>query len=626
MIDKVQYPMLARLEQPFLDIKQLGYSELTVLAGEVRELIIEVVSKNGGHIAPSLGVVELTIALLRVFNPDNDRIIWDVGHQSYPYKILTDRRDRFHTLRQFNGISGFSNVSESRYDAFGTGHASTSVSAGVGMVCADEILKNARHVISVIGDGSLTGGMAFEGLNALGSTNKPMIVILNDNEMSIGKNVGALSAMLSRILTGESVSAVRRKLKNFIENAPFGDRLKRLAKRFEESVVSLFTPGILFEELGLRYVGPIDGHNVRGIEDALKVALDYKCPVLLHITTIKGYGFAPAEEHPENFHSSSSFDRATGLQDKGGVGSSWTDKFGEKMLELGERDKRVMAVTAAMTDGVGLTKYAKAFPDRFFDVGIAEEHATTFAAGLAISGLKPYVAIYSTFLQRAFDQIIHDVALQKLPVRFCIDRAGLVGNDGATHHGAFDISYLRIIPNMNIWLPRDTDELSEMLELSLDWQNLPLAIRYPRGRVILDDSIPKQKLALGEPEVVFEGNGDIVIVSAGHMFSEANKFYNKLKSSGINPTLVNLRFLSPLNTNRLVELTGSAKHVWSFEENVRAGGVGEMLTCLLATNKSTAHVNIMSLPNSFVTHGNTDKLRESVELTADAAYRLFCSQ
>ncbi len=616
---KTKYPLLESLDLP-ADIKKLSYDELEQLASETREVIIDAVSKTGGHLAPSLGVVELTIALLRICDPLEDRIIWDVSHQSYPYKVLTDRLDKIHTLRTYGGISGFTKITESPYDAFGTGHSSTSISAGMGIACADEIAGLKRKVISVIGDGALGGGMAFEALNHLGATHKPMVVILNDNEMSINKNVGALSASLSRMVTGELATSVRKDIRKLLDAIP-GRRLRQLARKFEEGMLSFFTPGILFEELGLRYIGPIHGHKIKEIEKALNTAFAYEGPVLIHVVTVKGKGYEPAEEHPDSFHGIASFDKETGKPKKFENGKSWTQTFGEKLTSLAEKDDRVVAITAAMKDGTGLNKFAAQFPKRFFDTGITEQHAMTFAAGLAAAGAKPYMAVYSTFLQRAFDQIIHDVALQNLPVRICVDRGGLVGQDGPTHHGVFDVSFLRIIPNMAIFLPKDYSELEAMLELSLNW-NGPVAIRYARGAADTPEGLPFIPVEAGEPEVIYDGK-DYAIVSAGHIFCEAWKFWKKLDENGYESSLINLRFAHPLNNERLMSLLAGKKAVFTFEEGVRTGGTGEMIEIMMCKKSPGTGVHVLALPDEFTTHGSIAQLRELCGLTAEHAWEMF---
>ena len=613
----MEYPLLERLRLPS-DIKALSYDELDALAEETRQFILNTVSQNGGHLAPNLGVVELTLALLRTTEPMTDRIIWDVSHQSYPFKILTDRYRKFHTLRQFGGISGFTKPEESPYDAFVAGHASTSISAGLGIAAADALLKRTRKVVSIIGDGSLTGGMAFEGLNNLGASGLPMVVILNDNEMSIGHNVGALSSTLSRMLTGERSTALRRDIKKFLESMPA--KIANLARKTEEGLLSFFTNGILFEELGLRYIGPIDGHKVREVEKALTTAFQHNRPVLIHVATVKGKGYSHAEEHPENYHGISSFNIETGKPKKFNGDKTWTDAFGEKLTEMAADEPRIVAITAAMRDGTGLKGFAEKYPERFFDVGIAEEHAVTFAAGLAISGIRPYIALYSSFLQRGYDQLIHDVAQQNLPVTFCIDRAGLVGEDGSTHHGAFDTSYLRTVPGLTVFLPKDLYELDRMLEASLTLRG-PSAIRYPRGAAASFE-LPLNPIVIGEAEFIKKG-GETAIVSAGHIFTEAFKFHTMLEQGGRKAALINLRFAKPLNKESLINELKDKTEIFCFEENIRSGGIGEMLATLLLEAGITAKLNIISLGNDFITHGAPHKLRELVGITAEKVYEAY---
>lgn len=613
-----EYPLLESLLLPS-DIQKLSYEELDKLAAETREYIISCVSKNGGHLAPSLGVVELTIAVLRMCDPLHDRVIWDVSHQSYPFKILTDRFSRFHTVRTFGGISGFTKIEESPYDAFGTGHSSTSISAGLGIVSADKILGRERKVFAIIGDGALSGGMAFEGLNSLGISKKRMIVILNDNEMSISPNVGAISNALSRMVTGEVASSLRNDVNKVISAIPLR-RLRKLGHKFEESIISFFTTGTLFEEFGLRYIGPVNGHKVKDIEKAIATAYAYDGPVLIHVSTKKGKGYAPAEENPSLFHGVGSFNAETG-EIFPSKGISWTQAFGDKLVSMAEKDKRIVAITAAMSDGTGLNKFRDAFPDRFFDTGIAEQHAMTFAAGLAVSGARPYVALYSSFLQRAFDQVIHDVALQKLPVRICIDRGGLVGQDGPTHHGVFDISYLRIIPNLAIMLPRDIKELEDMMELSLDWDG-PVAVRYARGSAFSDNNIPRHEIVPGEPEIIYHGK-DCAVIFAGHIFDEAYKLWKMLEDSGRSSSLINLRFIKPLNMDSILKELNGKKTVFTFEDNVISGGAGEMLKIAIKDSYPETDVHIMAVPDKFITQGTIKELRLECGLTAENAFKLL---
>jgi len=596
------------------DIKKLSYQDLISLASEVREYIIDVVSKNGGHLAPSLGVVELTIALLRMTDPLKDRIVWDVGHQSYAYKILTDRRDRFPTLRKFQGISGFNKISESPYDAFGVGHSSTSISSGLGIKVANVLQNRDIKTIAVIGDGSMTAGLAFEGLNNAGHLKKNLVVILNDNEMSISPNVGALSNYLSKVMTGEIYTKFREEFQHFLEKSPFvGGPILQFAKKLEEGIKGFFTPGIIFEELGFKYIGPVNGHDIKDLEDALHNAFIQTSPVLIHIITKKGKGYKPAEESPSKFHGVSKFDKETGTTVKFSE-KTYTQVFGETLTEMASCNDKIVGITAAMPDGTGMSILKSRFPDRVFDVGIAEQHATTFAAGLAAGGLKPYVAIYSTFLQRAYDQIIHDVALQKLPVVFCIDRAGFVGDDGPTHHGAFDLSYLRIVPNMVIMAPKDARELEEMLKLSENI-DLPVAIRYPRGAADKYD-LSFSPISIGDPEVVFDG-GEITIVSVGHIFKESIETYKILKDSGVESTLINLRFIKPLNKDILIKAFIGKKLIVTVEENSIYGGVGEYIQSIVNDIDLSIKVLKFGIPDIFVEHGDLETLRKLVGLKAD---------
>jgi len=602
-------------------IKELCNEELKKVADEVRELIIDVVSKNGGHLAPSLGVVELTIALLYVFKPDYDRIVWDVGHQSYAYKILTDRKDRFHTLRTFKGISGFIKPSESVYDAFGVGHTSTSISAALGIKTASDLLKQKKNVVAVIGDGAMTGGIAYEGLNNLGQLDKDMIVILNDNEMSISKNVGAISKHLSKILSGDIYTKFRKDVQKFLENAPLGGQLLHVAKKMEEGLIGFFTPGVIFEELGLRYFGPIDGHNIKELIFALKSAQKQEGPVLLHVITTKGKGYKFAEENPDIFHGVSSFNKEDGKPIKFKSNKTFTAAFGDKICEMAINNEKIVAITAAMADGTGLKKFASLFPERFFDVGIAEQHATTFSAGLAISGLKPYLAIYSTFFQRAFDQIIHDVALQNLPVVFCIDRAGLVGEDGPTHHGAFDLSYLRCIPNITIMMPKNIFELERMLELSENI-NSPVAIRYPRGESFEISGYIDKDVVLYEPEIV-KNKGEIAIISAGHIFGEAFMAVKELEEKGIDVSLMNLRFLKPIDEKQVVAFLKEKKLVITLEENSIKGGVGDEVASIISANNLHIRLIKLGLPDCFVEHGSVEILRKQLKIDSNSIVKLI---
>jgi len=595
------------------DIKNLSINELKVLAREIRETIIDTTSKTGGHLAASLGVVELTIALHYIFNTPSDKIIWDVGHQAYAHKLLTGRRERFHTLRQYNGISGFPKREESPYDTMSTGHSSTSISAGLGISTAMYLNKKQDKVISVIGDGSMTAGMAFEGLNQAGHTGRDLIVVLNDNAMSIAPNVGAFSSFVSRKMAGKRFVNFKRELENFIGSLPgVGENILRIMQKSEESLLTFLTPGMLFEAFKFRYIGPVNGHNIEQLLDTFKTTLHLKGPVLVHVLTVKGKGYEPAEKDPSHFHGIGAFDVCNGLscKPKEKQPPSYTSIFGKAMVEFGQTDKKLFAVTAAMPEGTGLIKFGETFPDRFVDVGIAEQHAVTFAAGLATEGLNPVVAIYSTFLQRAFDQIIHDVCLPNLHVVFAIDRAGLVGADGPTHHGSFDITYMRHIPNMTIMAPKDENELRHMLYTALYHITGPVAVRYPRGNglgVPLDTEY--KKLPIGKAEILREGK-DIAILAIGSTVAPALEAANHIQQSGISVGVVNCRFAKPLDTElaKIAEKTG---RILLVEENTRIGGFGSAVLELL-NDEGLYNIKVrrIGLPDRFIEHGPTDILKK----------------
>ena len=611
------------------DLKALSRSELPILASEIRKVIIEVVSKNGGHLAPSLGTVELAIAIHYVFNAPADKIIWDVGHQSYAHKLLTGRREQFHTLRQLDGICGFTRMSESPYDAFSTGHSSTSISAGLGIACAKRLKNDKSKVIAVIGDGSMTAGLAYEGLNQAGDINKNIIVILNDNDMSIAHNVGALSSFLSRAFSAKYLQDFKKELKDFLKSLPkVGDDIYQFAKRSKESFKTFITPGMLFEAFNFEYFGPINGHNLNHLIDILN---NIKClnePVLLHVSTKKGKGYSPAEKNPVYFHGVGCFNADTGesLNKECSV-PTYTQVFGETLFQMAKKDERIVAVTAAMPEGTGLVKFAKAYPDRFFDVGIAEQHAVTFAAGLATEGFKPVVAIYSTFLQRAYDQILHDVCIEALPVVFAIDRGGIVGEDGATHNGLFDLSYLRSLPNMVVMAPKDENELARMLTTSLAHKG-PIAVRYPRGDVegvkIEKRDIP---LPIGKGEILQKGN-DVLILAIGRSVSEALAAHSTLAEKGISATVVNCRFVKPLDADLIGALAGEIPRIITVEENVRQGGFGSaVLECLSDLGITGFHLQCIGIPDTFVEHGPQKILRSKYGIDAstivDTAKRLI---
>jgi len=616
--EKKDYPILSKINSP-ADLKKLSLDELTRLAADVRGKIIETVSKTGGHLAPNLGVVELTIALHYVFDAPRDKIIWDVGHQSYTHKLLTGRRDSFHTLRTYGGISGFPKRDESPYDTFDTGHSSTSISAGLGISTAKALKKERARVIAVIGDGSMTAGMAFEGLNQAGHTEKDLIVVLNDNAMSISPNVGAFSSFLSRKMTGRRFVYFRKELNNFLKSIPgVGDNIMSLVRKSQDSFITFFTPGMLFEALKFRYIGPIQGHRLDQLIGTLENIRYLAGPILVHVSTMKGRGYPPAEKDPAHYHGVGSFEISTGSPANNILKQppTYTEVFGDTMVDLGGKDKRIFAITAAMPEGTGLNRFAQRFPERFLDVGIAEQHAVTFAAGLAIEGFKPVVAIYSTFLQRAFDQIIHDVCLSNLPVVFCIDRGGLVGEDGQTHHGHFDVTYLRSLPNMIYMAPKDENELRHMLFTALQHPG-PAAIRYPRGRGVGVSLDPEYRvLPIGEAEVVREGN-DLMIIALGTMVGPSLEAAEILDREGLSSCVVNCRFVKPLDP-KLADHARSIGKVIVVEENIKQGGLSSAVLELFNDNDLTnVCVKRIGLPDKFVEHGPVEVLRAKYGLDRD---------
>lgn len=613
--DTKKYPLLNAINSP-ADLKKLSLDEMGRLAAEVRSKIIETVAITGGHLAPNLGVVELTIALHYVFNAPRDKILWDVGHQSYTHKLLTGRRDRFHTLRTYGGISGFPKRSESPYDTFDTGHSSTSISAGLGISTAKTLKGEKEHVIAVIGDGSTTGGIAFEGLNQAGHTEKNLIVVLNDNAMSIGPNVGAFSSFLSRKMTGRRFVYFRREFENFLKSIPgVGENILSLFRKSEDTFMTFFTPGMLFEAFKFRYIGPIQGHRLDLLIDTFQNVRNVDGAVLVHVITVKGKGYTPAEKDPAHFHGVGSFEISTGSPKKTSpyLAPTYTEVFGEAMVDLGKREKKLFAITAAMPEGTGLNKFSEMFPERFLDVGIAEQHAVTFAAGLATEGFRPVVAIYSTFLQRAFDQIIHDVCLPDLPVIFCIDRGGLVGEDGQTHHGHFDITYLRSLPNMTLMAPKDENELRHMLFTALKHSG-PVAIRYPRGRglgVSLDREY--RVIPIGESEVLKEGK-DLTLIALGSMVQPSLEAAAEMEKEGLSATVINCRFVKPLD-RKLADYARRNGKVLVVEENIQQGGLGSAVLELFSdVGLREVTVKRLGLPDSFVEHGPVDMLKEILGL------------
>jgi len=612
--------LLPQIDSP-ADLKKLPRTRLKMLAAEIREKIVQVVSTGGGHLAPSLGAVELGIALHYVFDFSKDRLIWDVGHQAYAHKLITGRREQFSTLRRMGGISGFTRRRESPYDAFSTGHSSTSISAGLGIATAKRLKKEAAKVIAVIGDGSMTAGLAYEGLNQAGDTHKDkdIIVILNDNEMSIGPNVGALSSLLSRTLSGKRLQDFRKDVGSFLKSLPkIGDDVYHFAKRWEDSFKTFVTPGMLFEAFNFEYFGPINGHNIDHLIDILTNIQYRDEPVLLHVTTRKGKGYPPAEKNPVYFHGCGRFEIETGsCAPAEEAAPTYTEVFGAAMVELAEKDEKIVAVTAAMPEGTGLRRFAERFPERFFDVGIAEQHGVTFAAGLATEGFKPVVAIYSTFLQRAYDQLLHDVCLDALPVVFAVDRGGIVGEDGPTHHGLFDLSYLRAMPNMTVMAPRNENELRAMLKSAID-HNGPIALRYPRGGATgtpLDRKIPT--LPIGKAEVLTHGK-DVLILAIGSTVQPALEARQRLAALNIEATVVNSRFVKPVDSERIASLCTEIPNVITVEENVLQGGFGSaVLECLNDLQVENVRLKRIGIADIFVEHGRQQDLRRRHGIDAD---------
>lgn len=609
------------------DLKRLTLEQLPQLAEEIREFLLATVSETGGHLGSNLGAVELTLALHYCFNSPDDKIIWDVGHQAYTHKILTGRRDRFHTQRQYKGISGFPKRSESEHDAFGVGHASTSISAALGMAVANSLDHLKNNSIAVIGDGSLTGGIAFEGLNQAGHLKKNLIVVLNDNEMSISKNVGAFSAFVSRKMTTRHFRELKREMKELLTNIPaFGKDILKFARRAENSLKGFLTPGALFEALGFDYIGPIDGHNLPLMIEFFNNAREFDGPILLHVMTTKGKGYRPAEETPDKFHGVSAFDLSTGKAPEKSAPLSYTELFGRTLVELGKQDPKIVAITAAMPDGTGLNHFAEAIPDRFFDVGIAEQHGVCFAAGLAADGYKPVVAIYSSFMQRAYDQVFHDVCLQNLPVVIAMDRGGLVGDDGPTHHGVFDLSFMRHLPGLTFMAPKDENELRNMLKTALELGR-PVALRYPRGAgygVPADQ--PPESLPVGKGELLREGK-DLTIIGIGSTVMPAFEAAAKLAEKGIDAAVINARFIKPLDAELIVSQAKKSGRLITVEENVLQGGFGSAVLELLQENDlHQISVKRLGIPDRYIEQGSQAQLRKDVGIDADgiaAAAELF---
>ncbi len=602
--------MLEKINLP-IDLKDKTIKEKEELASDIRKLIIETVSKNGGHLASNLGVVELTIALHSVFDAPKDKIIWDVGHQSYVHKILTGRKEQFGTLRQKDGIAGFPKITESEYDCFNTGHSSTSISAALGMAKARDILKEDYKVIAVIGDGALTGGMALEALNDAGYSKTDLIVVLNDNEMSISKNIGGMASFLAKLRTRRAYTNMNRVVKNGLGKIPYiGKRTISGVQKIKSGLKHLFIPKMFFEDIGYKYLGPVDGHDIDKMMDLFKIAKTTEGPVLIHVVTKKGKGYKPAEEEPDKFHSTGSFNIETGK--KNSSGKDYSRIFGEKLVELAKKDQRIVAVTASMKEGTGLLKFEHEFPDRFFDVGIAEQHALGFAAGLAKAGLKPVIPIYSSFLQRGYDQVIHDVCIQNLPVVICVDRAGIVGNDGETHQGIFDLSFLNTIPNLTIMAPKNFNELEDMLELAVNTE-MPVAIRYPRGLEDTSLSSFKSPVEIGKCEVIKDGN-EVAIFSIGKMTATALKV-SSISNKDI--AVINVRTLKPIDKKTIIDFAEKTKNIITIEDNIITGGLGETIQSVLRENNNFATIKCYGYPTEFVKHASVGEIEEMYGLNAE---------
>jgi len=599
------------------DIKNLSWDELDVLSSEIRQFLVEKVSESGGHLASNLGVVELTMAMHLAYNLPKDKMIWDVGHQAYTHKILTGRQDGFQNLRQFGGMSGFPKRKESDCDVFDTGHSSTSISAGIGYVEAREILKEDYQVISVIGDGSFTGGMAYEALNNASHLKSNYVIVLNDNNMSISENVGGMSNYLNGIRTAHFYNELKKGITNTLNRIPgVGKSVVSSIRKTKNSIKQLFVPGMLFEEMGITYLGPVDGHDLKKLYRILREAQKMDHAVLVHVLTQKGKGYAPAEVLPSKFHGTGPFDIMTGNALETKVKDSYTDVFGKVMYKLGEQEPKLTAITAAMKDGTGLVGFQKKYPDRFFDVGIAEGHAVTFAAGLASAGLKPVFAVYSSFLQRGYDQIVHDVCMQNLPVVFAIDRAGLVGSDGETHQGAFDLAYLNHIPNMTILSPKNKWEFADMIRFAVK-HNGPIALRYPRGTAYDGLQEFREPIVLGKSEVIYE-ESDIAILSVGHMMEESYKVWEKLKAKGYSCSLINSRFVKPMDEDVLQQMAKNHSLFVTVEEGVVKGGYGEAVANYISKEELPVKVLVNGIPDQYVEQGSIGLLRKEISLDADS--------
>lgn len=606
--------MLLEQIQQTNDIKKINPKDYPKLAEEIRQFLIEKISTTGGHLGSNLGAVELTMAMHLALDLPEDKIVWDVGHQSYTHKLLTGRREGFDQLRKYGGMSGFPKRKESDCDSFDTGHSSTSISAGLGLVRARDIQGKDNTVISVIGDGALTGGMAYEALNNAARMDTNFIIILNDNNMSISENVGGVSKYLNNIRTSNTYLDIKDNIYDGIRSTRYGDGVVTGVRRVKNSLKQLVIPGMWFEDMGITYLGPVDGHDVNGLVRVIKEAKRRKNCVLIHVLTQKGKGYGPAEKHPARFHGAEPFDVATGVPLKKKTKANYTDIFSTVMVKLAARHEDVAAITAAMPDGTGLKRFKSAYPERFFDVGIAEEHAVTFAAGLAVGGLHPVVAIYSSFLQRAYDQILHDVCLQNVPVIFAIDRAGLVGSDGETHQGIFDLSYLSSIPNMHIMAPKNKWELSDMMKFAYAYQG-PIAIRYPRGEAFDGLAEHRAEIRMGKSEMIFEESG-IALFAIGSMVKTAIEVREALKEKKISCTLVNARFAKPIDEEMIRYLAQNHGLIVPMEENVASGGLSEKVVTLVNQEKLPAEVLPVTIPDEYVEHGNVDILKDEIGISA----------
>lgn len=608
--------MLENYKEP-KDIKNMSLVELGVLSDDIREFLIDNISKTGGHLASNLGVVELTISLFNVFNIERDKVIWDVGHQSYVYKMLTGRKDEFNTLRKFGGLSGFPKRNESIYDAFDTGHSSTSISAALGIARARDIFEKDFNVIAVIGDGALTGGMALEALNDLGFNKTKLIIILNDNQMSISKNVGGLSKYLNNMRMDPGYNKFKKEFNSTMEKISFGKSIVSSINKVKDGIKQIIVPGMLFEDMGIKYLGPIDGHNIKELSRVLNLAKNLNEPVIIHTITKKGKGYEYAEKYPNKFHGVGPFNPCNG-ENKKSSSESYSSVFGDEMINIASSNKKVVAITAAMPDGTGLQNFSKKFPERFFDVGIAEQHAVTLAAGLATQGIKPVFAVYSTFLQRGYDQVLHDVCIQNLPVIFAIDRAGIVGEDGETHQGIFDLSYLTPLPNMTIMAPKCLEDLRLMLRWAVEYKDGPVAIRYPRGSE--DTSItytPLRSIDLGKWSVLSEGK-DIAIIATGKMVTQALKVKEELKKDNINPLIVDACFIKPIDKELVNYLIDNNYKILTIEDNMVAGGLGSQVLAYVNSLKKPFTMKTLGYKDRFVPHGDVESLYKLSKLDVES--------